>query len=321
MTAQDSEKTIVDFSKPNNSGGAELTQVGFDRPMPGGRGPGGQSPKKQSANSASQPDATLGFHNAVASVQPPVIQPLHQKIYENHANPLLAAAQPLLNEVADLHQAVQEQPIEQYRQRLVVEIQQFEMACGQIEIDEETLIYARYVLCTVLDEMVNKTPWQGKGEWNRHSLLAQYHGETGGGEKFFALLDHLLTHPAKHIQVLELMFVCLNLGFEGKYHLEQRGHLQLEKVKDNLYQVIRMQRGEPEQQLSPNWQGITDTRNPLMRYVPAWVIAAVSALILVGMFSGFSYLIEQAGNETVATINSLPVELPGVTEITKGKQQ
>lgn len=306
MTTTD--ETIVNYTKPKPTPGpvaADATKARLNRPAPGGR-------------AITTSNDLPGVSQAV---QPAIEQPVI-KVYLNQLNPLLAAAQPLLNEIVALSQMTDDKPIESYRQQLVSEVGKFEMQCGQNGIDEETLIYARYVLCTVLDEMVNKTPWQARGEWNQHSLLAQFHGETGGGEKFFDLLDHLLIHPAKHIHTLELMFVCLNLGFEGKYHLIQRGHLQLEKVKDNLYQAIRLQRGEPDQQLSPHWQGVTDKRHRLIGFIPAWVILAVAGLILVAMFSGFHYLIEEQGDKAVLALENLPSESLSSSEaLPKGGDQ
>jgi type VI secretion system protein ImpK len=51
--------------------------------------------------------------------------------------------------------------------------------------------------------------------WSRHSLLVTFHNETWGGEKFFQLLAKLAQNPQQHAHLLELMYYCLALGFEG----------------------------------------------------------------------------------------------------------
>lgn len=306
------DETIVNYRKPKPTPGGrgDAPQVRMPKPAPGAKSAVPSldlSPASSGAPSAT-PASSGGTLPGVALPGAPafgVSLPPVDKAYGNTLNPLLAAAQPLIDEIAFLNQPGDEKPLDSYRQTLAGAIGRFEMACGQNSVDEDSILYARYVLCTVLDEMVNKTPWPNKGEWNRHSLLAQFHGETGGGEKFFDLLEHLLIHPASHLAVLELMFVCLNLGFEGKYHLVPRGHLQLEQVKDNLYQVIRLQRGDAETTLSPHWQAASGKRQTLVGYVPAWVILAVSGLLLLLMFSGFHYLIEEQGDAAVTRISEL----------------
>ncbi|MCG8316042.1 MAG: type IVB secretion system protein IcmH/DotU [Pseudomonadales bacterium] len=301
------EKTIVDFNRSGKSAGAgEFTQTGFERPMPGGRLKSAngflESNRNESVSNLS--------HHHVASAQwqlSPVSHSISGK-YTSSDNPLLSAAQLLLNELVSLQLSTEQKDIYEYREELAGAIREFEFECSSHPIDEELIVYSRYILCTALDEMVNKTPWSGKGEWNRHSLLAQYHGETGGGEKFFELLDHLLVHAARHLFVLELIFVCLNLGFEGKYHVLQRGHAQLESIKDNLFQVIRLQKGDPEPQLSENWRGITDKRNPMSRYIPAWVFVVVSTLVGIGIYSGFNYLIVENANQVIHDIQQIPTD-------------
>ena len=303
--------TVINYRETPLS--PHLKQPGFSRPQPGGRN--GERPsgtrmgvctgeQQQPAQAVCElPEKSLKGSLPDAHWSPDAI------FSRNEINPLLAAAHPVMMEMTHLNQAVDEPNIESFRQRLVRGIQDFERACNEQQVDEESLIYARYVLCTVLDELVNKTPWQHKGEWNRHSLLAQFHGATGGGDKFFALLEHLSQQPAKNLNCLELMFVCLNLGFEGKYHLLAKGHLQLEKVKEGLYQAVRRQRGDIEQQLSIHWQGIRDKQNPLMRYVPAWVFMAVTGVLLLSMFTGFSVLMERRGDAILAELTDLPTAL------------
>ena len=294
MTSADD--TIVNYRNPKPSPGGRLDQTRVNLP---------QTPKSATAVSNPPPEP-----REIPVLQPETISFMDSaaRSYENKLNPLLAAAQPLVDEVAWLNNTGEASQPESYRERLAHKVSQFERQCGMSGVDEDSILYARYVLCTVLDEMVNKTPWPDKGEWNRQSLLARFHGETGGGEKFFDLLDHLQLHPATHLAVLELMFVCLNLGFEGKYHLVPRGYLQLEQVKDNLFQLIRLQRGEPEQSLSPHGHSVSGRRHKLIGYLPAWVILAVTGLLLLTMFSGFRFLIDEQGDRVAQEIQNLPVE-------------
>ena len=50
-----------------------------------------------------------------------------------------------------------------------------------------------------------------------HPLLVALHREAWGGEKVFQLLAKLAENPGANRDILELMYVCLALGFEGRY--------------------------------------------------------------------------------------------------------
>jgi type VI secretion system protein ImpK len=60
-----------------------------------------------------------------------------------------------------------------------------------------------------------------------------------GGEKFFQLLAKLAQNPQQHGWLLELMYYCLALGFEGRFRIVDNGRTQLETLKQRLVQIIR----------------------------------------------------------------------------------
>ncbi|MRB67736.1 type VI secretion system protein TssL, partial [Bacillus thuringiensis] len=75
------------------------------------------------------------------------------------------------------------------------------------------------------------------------------------GEKFFQMLERMLKDPARFLEMLELVYICLSMGFEGRYRILEGGSRTLEQIRDSVYRTIRMQRGEYEQDLSVHWRG------------------------------------------------------------------
>ena len=144
------------------------------------------------------------------------------------------------------------------------------------------------MLCAHLDEAVLSTPWGSQSEWAQHPLLVTLHREAWGGEKFFEMLDRVSTDPGKYIDLLELQYLCLALGFGGKYQVQQRGSERLAGIQQELYRTIKSHRDTAPQALSLRWRGLQDRRNPLVRYVPLWVVGAV-ALVLIAVFYIFYY--------------------------------
>ena len=81
------------------------------------------------------------------------------------SNPLVAAANPLLNLIPQLRAAVQQADPTQIREYLVREVQSFETRARALGVSAETILGARYCLCTALDETAAQTPWGGSGVW------------------------------------------------------------------------------------------------------------------------------------------------------------
>ncbi len=222
-------------------------------------------------------------------------------------NPLETAAGPLLALASRLRRAHTHPDPAALRNQLIGEVRSFEARARASGVKPETVLSARYVLCTVLDEAVLNTPWGNASVWRSHSLLSTFHNDTRGGEKFFVLLKEAAQDPAANRDLLELMYVCLALGFQGRYLVIDRGGEQLEELRARLFQILRAQRGEPERDLSPHWQGIVDRRNPLMRFVPLWVVAAVAAVLLLGLYVLLSFSLNAASDPVFAQLHGLKV--------------
>lgn len=146
------------------------------------------------------------------------------------------------------------------------------------------MLAARYALCAAVDEAVLSTPWGSQGEWREQTLLITLHREAWGGEKFFDMLQRISADPGRHIDLMELQYVCLALGFAGKFQVAERGHARLAEVQTDLFRRIRTYRGVPPADLSLHWRGMQDRRNPVIRYVPWWVVGAFTLVVLAGAF-------------------------------------
>ena len=169
--------------------------------------------------------------------------------------------------------------------QLASEIQNFEKAAQKEGINEKTIFIARYALCTTIDEFVMSTPWGSGSIWGTQSLLSLFHKETRGGERFFQLLNKLSEDPARNIDMLELLYLCLALGFQGRYRVKPNGLNELEEIRESLYYTIRNQRQESEPELSPHWEGLKKSAIDKPPLIPAWLAGTIAFMLLVGLFS------------------------------------
>jgi type VI secretion system protein ImpK len=219
---------------------------------------------------------------------------------------LLAFANPLLNLVPTLRSTLDHPNPEQLRRDLSRAVREFESRARAANIPSEHVVAARYILCTLLDEVVAGTPW-GPRVWVRQSLLVEFHNDAWGGEKVFQLLSKLAANPTKEKDLLELIYVCLQLGFEGRYRVADGGKGQLEALRDRLYQLLRKYESETDRSLSPNWRGVAKTHRRWIGALPLWVIAAVCAVAFVGIYLLFSFSLNRKSDQLAADIAAIKV--------------
>ncbi len=253
----------------------DLTQ----RPRPGGgrRGGGEPLPARSSASSFTDPE------------------PSTRALLGIGLNPLVQAASPLLLLAGQLRGTLSSTDVPALRRHALEEIRRFEEQARASGVQNEIVLAARYALCACLDEAVLSTPWGAQSEWTQQPLLVTLHREAWGGEKFFEVLDRISVDPARHIDLMELLYLGLAFGFTGKYQMQDRGHERLADLQVDLYRKIRNHRGAAESELSIQWRGLEDRRNRLIRYVPWWVVGAAAMAILAVTFAAYySSLASQA---------------------------
>ncbi|NVZ22039.1 type IVB secretion system protein IcmH/DotU [Pseudomonas costantinii] len=203
-------------------------------------------------------------------------------------NPLVAAASALLSQVTLLKGYSGRESLGTVNDRFSSLVTQFEAHALRLGGESSQVISARYVLCSVIDEAVVTTAWGSRSDWPKMSLLSRFHNETFGGEKVFQLLERLSRDPIKHLAMLELMYLCLAIGFEGKYRIMERGESQLEAVRDALYRQVRHVRGDPPSEHVPAASAGQRRRKRLRVLSATWVSVFALACLLV-MYAGFAW--------------------------------
>ncbi len=191
------------------------------------------------------------------------------------------------------------------RDKVLAMVREFEINARKAGASSEAAYAARYALCALIDETVLSTPWGNQSDWGVQTILGTLHDETSGGERFFQIVGRMSESPARNLHILEFLYLCLSLGFQGKYAVMDRGSAQLEQVTHNLYRTIANHRGEPERELSPQWRGVTDPRPRVARYVPLWVVPVAAAAIAVLSYVGLSYSINRSSDDVFVELNTL----------------
>lgn len=264
--------------------------------------PGGRRPPPEQHVPPQQP-ATGGYQSSPAAPPPPAA--VATDVNVDGRNPLLTAATVAFLLAGKLRMTMQAPDVRAVRERVVNEVREFERRCQALGVSREDIVVARYSLCTLLDESVLNTPWGSSSDWSNSTLLSVFHDQTWGGEQFFTLLQQKMAAPAANLNVLEFMYTCLATGLKGKYRVLERGENQLAQIRAEVFSLIRTQRGEPDPSLSPHWRGVEDTRNPIARYVPLWVILAFSAGLLFFIWLGYFSLLKTDADGVFEDLNAI----------------
>ena len=193
-------------------------------------------------------------------------------------SPLIEAAAPLLQLLGRLRNTYSPPDPGDLRERAIQQIRTFEQASRDAGVPLDQLRPAHYALCASLDDVVLNTPWGSSGPWAARSLVSTFHQEVRSGERFFDLLTQLRQNPGTFLPVLELMYLCLSLGFQGRYRLSPRGPGELDRLREDLYTIIMRQRQAADPALSPHWQGVLAPYRPARFVVPTKTRSCAHAL-------------------------------------------
>jgi type VI secretion system protein ImpK len=151
--------------------------------------------------------------------------------------------------------------------------------------------------------------------WASRSLLVAFHNEAFGGEKFFLILQKLSQAPKENVDALELMYLCLALGLEGRYRVIDNGRSQLDALRERLQQLIAEQRQALETELSPHWQGASGKGEPLWRMVPVWILGAAAAVILILLQLFLGHSLGAKSDAVFASLLSLKTAPPAAANL------
>lgn len=175
----------------------------------------------------------------------------------------------------------------------------------QLGISKEHAITTRYLLCAFIDEMAMSTPWGAQSIWTQKSLLMTFHNNALGGIKFFEIINLLLQNPATNIDMLELCYVMITLGFEGKFRFADGGRYELDRISENLFQVISNQRAEVNKKLSIHGEGINNQQTLMSDNRLLWFTLSSCIIIALISFCSLFFSITQKSDPIAIQTSAL----------------
>ncbi len=288
------------------------------KPVPGGKSssrtspPGGRSPPPPPAG---PPGGGGGPGRGGGGLEELTIGP--------GLNPLESAAAHLLNLAARLKTATEQPDLAALRERILRQLKTFEDDALRVGYSSEVVGYAHYTLCAFIDEVVLGTPWGSRSRWQENSLLSQFHRETWGGEQVFKIIDRAQRNASANLDLLEFLYAVLALGFEGTYGARSDGSQALGKYRDALFESIRNQRPERDNDLSINWRGSNAGRPGLAGFIPPWAIACIGAALMLVTYFSFSLMLNRSSDPLLgrlAGLDAMAIARLDIAERAPGQQ-
>lgn len=224
-------------------------------------------------------------------------------------NKLLYDAQKLISVIQSVRFMAELNDVREFHQKVVAEMKHVDEAWRAEGQSEEIALSARYMLCAALDEAAINTPWGINANWGQHSLLRLFHNESSGGEKFFLILEKLLRNPGKYIDLIELGYVLISLGFEGKYRVRTSGQADLGQIRASLFNVIQQYRAEEDRKLCSLSGVVPVQAERLKTVIPVWVIMAAFLAVMVAFYAWYQYSLSTQSDESYRAIDEITYEL------------
>ena len=299
---------------------------------PGGYGGGyGQAPSgspwpgygdPSQIGRAAGPDQR-GFFPDIAGQQPQMVAhapriPLSEALRvrdlgaASSSNPLLAAAAPLLILLGRLRTGLVELQVAPLMEHVTREIDRFERNALTAGINPHEALVAKYALSGTADDIVQNLPGSDRGNWQQYSMVARFFHKRDSGVGFFQEAEKALHAPAQNYNLLELMLICLSLGFEGQFRTMPNGAAELSRIRSAIYESLRRVHPRPDEDVSVMWQPVVQGKGRRFARVPVPAVAGIAALAVVGLFATLLTMINRDGAVAAEELRAVAISAPPI---------
>jgi type VI secretion system protein ImpK len=161
--------------------------------------------------------------------------------------------------------------------RLFADLQNKTRAAG---IAHEDANEAAYAIMALLDEILVQANWPGRMEWQVQPLQFLHFHENTAGENFFRRAEQLTRQPHR-AHVLLVYFLCLAIGFQGRYAMG--GGMGLAQVYDAIGAIVGYHL-PPAEVLSPHGEPADAVKSLFQREAPIVRVALACFLLALVVF-------------------------------------
>ncbi|MGM0433414.1 MAG: type IVB secretion system protein IcmH/DotU [Pseudomonadota bacterium] len=275
-----------------------MTDQTIVKPRPGGR---------------NQPGGTEGAEEGTRVAAPrsaPAASDL--RLPPTRLDPVCDEASRLLSLADRLGRAARVADVAGLKRQCTGLVAEYQRALAKQEVSPDTVDTASYCLCALIDELVLHSEWGQASDWAASSLLSEFHSQTWAGTHFFERVDQARREGNRPL--MRLQYLCLALGFRGRFRVEERGSEQLEVLRNGLYREIAQEGEGHGQPFEPGWEKRVFTGSSPVHRIPLWSLGAIAGGVLLVVYLGLTHVLGEYAQpvaERLAAVGVPPAPASG----------
>lgn len=197
---------------------------------------------------------------------------------------------------------------EELRRRILDLLQRTAREAQRAGSPAEDVHAAQFAVVAFFDETILSSNWSEKEHWLAKPLQLELYDRYDAGEEFFARLQRLRDEAELRADVLEVYYLCMALGFKGRYLLHEQEKLRdlIEETYARLGRTPGMRAGALSPRGKPSDQVAAEVRSKL----PVWMIVAAAIVVGLSVYIGMSIFLSGSAEEAARAIEALAAALP-----------
>jgi len=190
-------------------------------------------------------------------------------------------------------------PSNELRPQVAALLEDFEKRAERYRFNHKIVQVSKFALASFVDETVLTNNFPLRDEWEKNPLQLEYFGEQLAGNKFFDKLQAMLKQIETTQDAVEIYYVCMLLGFKGRYGVYEQEKL-LAIMQSTANALVKVGKIRPIE-LSPNWLANDQPAPPEKRGMPVWAkISAASGLGLAFIIYVVLFMMSQKFSQDAA---------------------
>jgi len=169
-----------------------------------------------------------------------------------------------------------------------------------------------YPVVALIDEVALTKGEAIRQHWQHAPLQMHFFQESVAGEGFFDKLKDL-RNDAQQKEVLKAYYLCLTLGFEGKYKV-RGGELELMTLTDSVAKELGKYREYEADTLSPSGERPSDSFVSGKTVGPLLILSAAAVLLAVIIYAGLWVGLKASVGSSADEISAVGIRAPSAEE-------
>jgi type VI secretion system protein ImpK len=191
-------------------------------------------------------------------------------------------------------------------------LRNFEHQAQQLGTPTRDILLCKYAYCATVDECIARSQFSIKAEWKLQPLQLIYFDELRAGERFFEILETVRQEGAPRLQVLEVLHMCLLLGFTGRYAAQ--GPEKLGYISARVAQEIAIYQGG-RAPFAPHALAPDHIKNTLKTRTPPWAVTAAFAACAALAYAALNWHLARSTEKHMAIYNHVVTMPPQVANV------